>query len=253
MVRNRRNPKAFLFVAAIMVIAGGICLLASESYQHTTRNNALIIAIQHHDLSTAKSALDAGADPNAFSSIKLEDILPRFQEAIEYRTAFRYNSFPALKAAAAEGDTEICLLLLKRGANPNLSDNRGRTALHSAVFLGKTAAAEVLIQKGADVNASAASGERPLDNAVLGNRECVSLLLKHGAEVNHQMKNGKTALTWAASSSRGDSSILKCLIAAGADVNSTDIEGKTPLWYAIQRGNQDKALLLQKAGARRAP
>ena len=51
------------------------------------------------------------------------------------------------------GHPDIVNLLLKNGAQVNLADNKGRTALHYASELGQDDTLEMLLNAGADPNA----------------------------------------------------------------------------------------------------
>lgn len=61
------------------------------------------------------------------------------------------------------------------------------------------------------------------------------------------MKDGKTALIWAAISSKSESVLT--LINARADINSSDNEGKTALMYAAENGDYNSVEYLINAGA----
>ena len=56
-----------------------------------------------------------------------------------------------LYIAADEGQTEICQLLLDKGANINHKNNFGHTALQIAVEHGNEALCNLLIERGADL------------------------------------------------------------------------------------------------------
>ena len=71
----------------------------------------------------------------------------------------------------------LCKLLLENGANPNLKDSGGSTALHSAVFYRKPKICALLLEYGADVNAKNENGTTPLDRAVDNkDRETIKIL-----------------------------------------------------------------------------
>jgi len=92
-----------------------------------------------------KHLIDAGADVNLRS-----------------RNA---QSVGPLHAAAARSDIEIIELLLLRGADPNLPQEKLARPLHSAAANGSTVAVALLLMYGADPNALTADGERPADLA----------------------------------------------------------------------------------------
>jgi ankyrin repeat protein len=52
---------------------------------------------------------------------------------------------------------ETAMILLQRGADPNLKTDKKRTALHDAAYENLTQAVQMLIALGADVNAKVRS------------------------------------------------------------------------------------------------
>ena len=105
----------------------------------------------------------------------------------------------ALLPAIEAGDGEYVLSLLKRGADPNMSDPFGRTALMYAGINGQTRVVmKTLIEMGAEVNTKSSDGTTALIASVIfGDPLAISLLLKHGVEVNTKDGQGDTALAWA--------------------------------------------------------
>lgn len=89
-----------------------------------------------------------------------------------------------LHAAAAGGVVALVDLLLKRGANPNLTQQGGWTALHAAAQSGNRAMAETLLAHGANLNQRADNNQTPLDMALLkGHQDLVELLEQLGAKL----------------------------------------------------------------------
>ena len=64
----------------------------------------------------------------------------------------------------------------------------------------------------------------------------MQLLLDNGAEVDHQDRDGWTALMGA--SRRGHVGIVQTLLAEGAEINHQDNEGWTALYLASQAGRE---------------
>lgn len=81
-------------------------------------------------------------------------------------------------------------LLVRAGANPNLRDNRGNTALIEAAW--DVDAVRALIGAGADVNAQNNEGLTALINCV--SPSVARELLANGADPSIRDKQGKTAL-----------------------------------------------------------
>ena len=79
---------------------------------------------------------------------------------------------------------EIIELLINSGANVNLFDDSGETALTLAVRRQDAVAAELLLQAGAEVNYILPSGETPLQIAAGNNDTVMMIILQgHGAKL----------------------------------------------------------------------
>jgi ankyrin repeat protein len=124
----------------------------------------------------------------------------------------------ALQWAAYRGDAKLVELLLKAGANPELANHNGATPLWLAAARGDAAVVKALLKGGADANEALPLGRRPLMLAARsGNVEAVQALLAHGADVNAvETERGTTALMQAAD--QGHAGVLKVLIQRGANV-----------------------------------
>ena len=102
-------------------------------------------------------------------------------------------------------------------------------AENNASFCEKIKCFELLIKAGADVNMTTSEGPVPLvQAAIIGLRNGVELLMQAGADVNILCDYlGATPLM--AATSGGFFIITKLLLQAGADVNSSDSDGHTAL------------------------
>ena len=109
--------------------------------------------------------------------------------------------------------------LLNLGANVDVRNYKGKTALHCAAKAGFVRGIEVLLKNRADVNATDKNGETPLFDAIRSTIkkvekkvEVTSLLLSNGALVNHENHKGETPLKLAQHSRRQETSeILRVL------------------------------------------
>jgi len=147
--------------------------------------------------------------------------------------------------------------LISRGANVNLKDNEGKTALLWASS-NSLPNAKILVAHGAKVDEPANDGMTPFIQASLGVSsgkvpiDMCELLRKHGANVNAALtrKNasGWTALHYAAVN--GDTKLVKYLIIHGANVNKATAEGSSPLFLAKMGGHDDLFKILRNAGAK---
>jgi ankyrin repeat protein len=123
-----------------------------------------------------------------------------------------------LMYAALYGDPASLQRLLENGANPNLKNDAGATALMWAV--DDEEKTRLLLDRGADPNARSGEGRTPLIIAAgrSGSSGIVKLLLEHGADPSAMTPQGQSPFTAAAFA--GDADVLRILIAHGADAKS---------------------------------
>ena len=189
------------------------------------------------------------------------------------------NSCSSLTRAAHDGDLAAVQRLLAAGHPVNGIDFLGRTALHEAAFWGHDDIISLLLRYGADVNLQDAAGLTAVDDALAsgnassllldaagsgldlddpaslpllviaagqGNVTLLERLLARGHNVNWQNAEGETALANAAS--QGQETTLQQLLSAGADTQLQDKNGRTPLMLAAASGHVGTLTLLHEAG-----
>ena len=136
------------------------------------------------------------------------------------RVAMRnHEGFTPLLAAAQNGHTDICGLLLAHGSDVNEVDlkNKG-TALHDAALGGHEAVIEALLSWGAIVEAQDHVGMIPLQAACQeGHLACVLALLKAGASVSMPDNNGNLPIHMAATHNRVE--IVRTLLGYGCSLD----------------------------------
>ena len=152
-----------------------------------------------------------------------------------------------LMNAALYGSAEMMELLLKKGANPNLQNADGETALMWS--LHDIEKVKLLIDKGANVNLKTKHGNTAFLIACVGSNqyELVKLLMDHGANVFE--RNGKKETALGRAAIFGDSATLSLLLAAGIDINAGDTSRLTPLIQAIFNVNREGTIFLLNKGA----
>ena len=159
----------------------------------------------------------AAEDPSAVRLV--ESIRARDWVAVRARVAAEPAALNArgpagetpLMAAALDGDASLAAELLKAGADPNVRNDAGASALMWAIEdLDKV---RVLIDRNIDVNAISNFGRSALDLAVAlpDPMATVTLLLEHRAKPS---QNALTATTRA-----GRADVVRRLVAAGARDN----------------------------------
>ena len=159
----------------------------------------------------------------------------------------------ALMVAASRGRADAVLALLAERADVNAADASGFTALTDAAGSdspGAEECARLLIKAGADVNHQAAvMGLAPLHYAALrGKLATVKDLLAKKAKVNVATTLGQTALLRAAEAGWID--VARALLDAGGDTKLARKTGETPLMLAAEHGDLEMiTLLLERGGA----
>lgn len=182
----------------------------------------------------------------------------------------------ALLFAVSAGEVEFAKLLLKRGANCNLTVTASkRNALHAAIKKRNGDLAKQLILRTDNLDAVTSGGTTALYGAVQFELpDVISLLLKMGAnknigesgntplmlalnkgsipcinalqiEVNAIVNDrGYTLLSYA--TLRGNEKLIEDLIERGEDVNRPDLDGDTPLHIASAEGKVKAVQVLLK-------
>ena len=127
-------------------------------------------------------------------------------------------------------------LLLDHGEEPNITDKRGRTALHVASFYGQFKVVELLLERGADIHTKDDCEYTALHEAAgAGRVEIFSLLLDRHADPNEQKDDGWAALHLALD--RGHVQVVGVLLKGGADPLGPDQNQNvdTPFQLASRR------------------
>ncbi len=150
--------------------------------------------------------------------------------------------------AAERGDSAAVLQALKsEGFNPNLRDERGRTALSLMARQGDLAACRELIKRGARLDAPGAGGLTPLVAAAQGGQLLVAReLLDAGARPDVPSASGQLPIHAAAA--QGQADVMLLLLARGADPMAFNREGRHALSEAARMGRLDLMARLVASG-----
>lgn len=140
-------------------------------------------------------------------------------------------------AACAHGAVDCATYLLDQGADVNLKNFSGFTALHWAAFSGRIETIDLLKAHNADFEARTADGKTPLHVATFrGQRSFIQYLLSVGAYINSVDSNGWNALHYAVLSNQ--QATADFLIKKGIDFDQVDAEKKSLRDFASEHNAQ---------------
>ncbi|MEN9471354.1 MAG: hypothetical protein RL214_710 [Pseudomonadota bacterium] len=159
------------------------------------------------------------------------------------------NGRTALHYAIKSADKTVVERLVENKIDVNVADQEGKTALHYAIMFILTdrfsfsEIAKLLIESKTDINLVDKEGKTALHYAVICmNKAVVESLIKNKAKVNAVDNEGRTALHHAAI--HRNIQIVERLIKNGADVNALDNEGKSALYRVVRFNRTETAKLL---------
>ncbi|GCC36950.1 hypothetical protein chiPu_0015450 [Chiloscyllium punctatum] len=130
-------------------------------------------------------------DLDTITSLLQED---NFRRRINEKSVWCCGWLPCtpLRIAATAGHADCVDYLLKQGAEVDLVDVKGQTALYVAVLNGHLDCTRILVQAGADPNGSTHHRSTPVYHASrVGRADILKELIKHGADVdvNHHVSS----------------------------------------------------------------
>ncbi|XP_068116788.1 ankyrin repeat domain-containing protein 27 isoform X2 [Hyperolius riggenbachi] len=172
-------------------------------------------------------------------------------------TKSRYKEVEKLLRAVSDGDLEMVRYLLEWvdedfEDDPEDSIPGNKEFCHPLCQCRTCGPVQKKLSKipsnGLSVNVSSHDGFTPVHIASMhGHTVLVSLLLKHGAQVD--AKNGSRALPLHLACHKGHLEVVKILLEYSTGKNKRDMNGNTPLIYACMGDHLEIASLLLKHGA----
>ena len=157
------------------------------------------------------------------------------------------DGMTALHWAVYHDDANMARLLMRSGADVNAQNRYGVPPLSTAATNGNATIVRLLLDAGADPKETLEGGETVLMVAArTGSLEAVEALLAKDADPNVRERREQTALMWAAA--EGHTPVVEALIEAGAEVNAKLESGFTPMFFAVREGHIDVALAFLAAG-----
>ncbi|MCB1140869.1 MAG: ankyrin repeat domain-containing protein [Leptospiraceae bacterium] len=232
----------------------------SPDFINQDKETLVHLAIRINNEGILGFLLENGADPNKANSkmqypIQIAAELGHWgcmnlllDTGVEHVNEIGSSGKSPLHLTCEAGNLTLTKKILELGADPNLTDSEGLTALYYASGKNDIELVECLLSKNAD---PALSALHPISNACDGGSiSVVQLFLETGMEPNFVNKNGEPLLLRAVHSQNPE--LVELLIDRGANINQGNKEGRTPLMEAVISKNISIVELLLKKGADRS-
>ncbi|MEZ0226621.1 MAG: ankyrin repeat domain-containing protein [Alphaproteobacteria bacterium] len=192
----------------------------------TALNRALVFAVARGQAEKAAALLKEGANPDWCGS--------RYKKSL-------------LQVAALHGHKDVVLTLLDAGANPNIQDTIGRTALFETLRNDALDIARLLLEAKADPNLRMKSGLSPAAWPVIRNHcGMIDQLLACGLDLTARDEEDRTLLFRAG---LRNLSAMRKLLAAGAKIDDVNNLKQTPLAHCADNQLVRHMLLLIRKGS----
>jgi len=217
----------FLFSTFVLVAQAQT---ATDETQNTSRENAVSALKKLNQFFDLSNEQNKNTTTLAFTNASWDgkiDVLGYYIQAgidinaqnVEFRNTALYAAAENRKWSAVE-------YLLAQGANPNISNVRGRTPLLS------------VLEHGAKIKTAYEGKPKDL---------LLALLAKNAYLNARDIKTNATPLT--AVAERNDAEIMAAFIAKGADTNTKDTEGRSLLYIAVVNCSPGVTKALAEKGA----
>lgn len=162
------------------------------------------------------------------------------------------SGMTALMFAVKSKSLDVVAFLGRKGADINVTDNRGQTCLHISSWYGTPATTKYLLDSGLDVNIRGAFGNTPIMTACKrGSKEMFDLLLVKGANLHLSNNKDSSCLHLACMSVGNNAHIANELLDRGLKIDAKDKYHKTPAMYAISKVNVNTLKLILSRNASR--
>lgn len=181
--------------------------------------------------------------------IKKNKKLVNATETIPHKDGGEVSGWTMLMSAAKNNNIGVARLLVVSGANVNVLNSDGLSAIWIAAAVGNTEIVKYLLSVGVKKDVQAPYGTSPLMAAAGGGHlDTVNVLIKAKANLDLKHKDGDTALFFAIAEKHA--LVALTLIDAGAELNLVNKFDATPLTLAVDRKNIQATRRLLEMGAK---
>ncbi len=203
-------------------------------------------------LATSSTGMGSGfieGDDDLIAAIDSDNVShEQLERALEDITDINSPAHAFLVRAAENNNLTAVQFLLQQGADPNLPDRHGRTALMQAAYSNHPEVVRALLKcerTNPNIEEGGTGGHRTalMTAAVFGRQEVVEVFMGF-PHINVRYKDahsGMTALMWAVTTSSPHQGIVESLCEADSTLAAQDNNGRTAYSIAHKRGH--KALL----------
>lgn len=243
-------------------------LLTQKAGSQFGSSKDLSYALSRGDTALLKAMLQFGVDPDSRDE-KGNTLLTTVATKSKYRQKQQ------------EIAPEVCRLLLKNGADPDITSTNNTTALFLAAKTGNVEVAKILIDRGADIDIATANDQTPLYTAIQKKNNDIALaLLAAGADPNKKADWGSSKSSPLEAAARNNNpdiimalleagavlepasrdlcdlvnyaaqhpEVLRMIAESGVDLNQPDLLKRYPLDIVVRKGNPDSIQYLLERG-----
>uniref|UniRef100_A0A4W6BNH0 E3 ubiquitin-protein ligase MIB2 n=1 Tax=Lates calcarifer TaxID=8187 RepID=A0A4W6BNH0_LATCA len=166
------------------------------------------------------------------NKLATEKILARARQLVDVK---KDDGFSALHLAALNNHRDVAEILIKEGrCDVNIRNNRNQTPLQLAVTQGHTDLVQLLVAEGADVNMEDEDGDTAMHVALL-RPQLANVMLNPTVGTSSTEESSEGCSSTSASGLLGNTELsvgaaMACFLAQeGADINYANHKGKSPL------------------------
>ncbi|MDR3301361.1 MAG: ankyrin repeat domain-containing protein [Spirochaetaceae bacterium] len=222
-------------VQTILKALRGTNLAALASKKNSAGKTALDLCFAHRDsrphADTSVFIITAGGNSS-------DPFYPYFAPAVrsQYYNQRASNGVSPLHFAVRERYTGWTDYLLDNGADPNIKNTSGDTPLIESARIGDIDTLRKLMQHGANVDVQDAKGNTAMHIAIPApdHREALEILLANGGNPNIRDERGDSP-AHIVIALRRPPDVLEVLLLNKADVSIHNIKGETPLFTAVDK------------------